>query len=97
MIRHIVLLKWTDGTTREQHRTVIDQLGRLPGIIPQIKSYELKSDAGLDERSSDLVVVGDFDTVDDYQIYAVEPTHVQIISDHIKPIVASRAAIQFEI
>lgn len=96
MIRHIVLLKWVDGTSEEQHQVVLDQLGRMPEIIPEIKSYDLHSDAGLSDGNANLVVVGDFDDADGYSIYANHPDHVQVITEHIKPIVASRSAIQYE-
>lgn len=95
MIRHIVLLTWADGTTADQHQTVIDQLSTMPGLIPEIKSYELTSDAGISTGNANLAVVAEFDDADGYQAYATNADHVEIIATHIKPILAGRSAIQY--
>ena len=96
MIRHIVLLTWREGTTDEQHQAVVDQLVRMPEIIPEIKSYALHSDAGIAEGNADLLVVGEFENAADYRTYATNTDHVDVISTYVKPILAGRSAIQHE-
>ena len=39
MIRHVVLLRWTEGTTAEQHQAALDALHELPALIPEIVRY----------------------------------------------------------
>ncbi|MFD2348370.1 Dabb family protein [Nonomuraea ferruginea] len=43
----------------------------------------------------DFAVVADFDSEDDYRAYRDHPRHQAVIAEHIKPILATRAAVQF--
>lgn len=97
MIRHIVLFTWTDDATDEQKATVTAELRKLPDAIPEIRSYTVGPDAGINEGNHAYAVVGDFDSVDDYLVYRDHPQHQAIIAEHIKPILAARAAVQIEV
>jgi len=98
MFRHISLLRWTDDSTPEQRAAVLSGLRDLPGAIPEIRSYTLGVDAGLAaEGNSDLAIVADFDDVDSYVVYRDHPVHQDLIARLIRPILASRAALQHEI
>ncbi|WP_433368572.1 Dabb family protein [Streptosporangium sp. CA-115845] len=97
MFRHVVLFTWTQEATDEQRARVATELGRLPGAITEIRSYTLGTDAGVNPGNHQFAVVADFDSVDDYLVYRDHPLHQAVIAEHIKPIVASRAAIQFEL
>ncbi|GIH96608.1 Dabb family protein [Planobispora siamensis] len=95
MFRHVVLFTWADDATDEQRAAVVTELGRLPGIIPEIRSYTLGADAGVNQGNHQFALVADFDSVDDYLVYRDHPVHQAVIAEHIKPILASRAAAQF--
>ncbi|MEV0588539.1 Dabb family protein [Nonomuraea sp. NPDC050310] len=95
--RHIVLLKWTDEATAEQKATVATELGRLPGIIPELGAYTIGLDAGVNDGNHDLAIVADFASVEDYLVYRDHPEHQDVIAKHIKPILAARAALQHEL
>ncbi|WP_336214676.1 Dabb family protein [Nonomuraea sp. LPB2021202275-12-8] len=95
MIRHVVLFTWTEDATEEQKATVAAELRKLPGQIPQLRSYTVGRDAGLNPGNHDFAVVADFDDEDAYLVYRDHPQHQAVIAEHIKPIVASRAAAQF--
>ncbi|MEV4571039.1 Dabb family protein [Nonomuraea sp. NPDC049419] len=97
MIRHIVLFTWTDDATDEQKAAVAEALGTLPGLIPQLRSYTFGQDAGINQGNHDFGVVADFDSVDDYLVYRDHPDHQAVIAERIKPIVASRAAVQLSL
>jgi hypothetical protein len=56
----------------------------------------LGDDAGLTEGNYHFVVVGDFDDVDGFLAYRDHPAHQKVIADSIRPILASRAAVQHE-
>ncbi|MER7505085.1 Dabb family protein [Nonomuraea pusilla] len=94
MIRHIVLFTWTDGATDEQKAAVADELRALIGVIPEIRSFTVGHDAGINQGNHDFAVVADFDSVDDYLVYRDHPRHQEVIAQRIKPILASRAAVQ---
>ncbi|WP_219472272.1 Dabb family protein [Nonomuraea rhizosphaerae] len=95
MIRHVVMFIWTEEATDEQKAAVVTELRKLPGAIPEISSYTVGADAGINEGNYEFAVVADFDTVDDYLVYRDHPQHQKVIAEHIRPIVASRAALQF--
>ncbi|MEW9549620.1 Dabb family protein [Nonomuraea sp. NPDC050783] len=97
MIRHIVLFTWTDTATDEQRAMVTAELRKLPAAIPQLRAYTVGPDAGLNQGNHDYAVVADFDTVEDYLVYRDHPRHQAVVAEHIKPIVAARAAVQLEI
>lgn len=95
MFRHVVLFTWAEEATDEQRATVATELGRLPGVIPEIRAYTLGADAAVNPGNHEFAVVADFDTVEDYLAYRDHPAHQAVIAEHIKPILASRAAVQF--
>ena len=97
MFRHVVLLRWVAEATAEQRSAVESGLGALPDRIPEIRSYEIGTDARVNDGNFDLVVVADFDDVDGYLVYRDHPDHVAVIDERIRPILADRAAIQHEI
>lgn len=94
MIRHVVLLKWKPATTDEQIRAVEDNLGRMPGLMPFIRRYELGRDLGV-IGSHDFAIVADFDTIDDYRDYAEQPDHLAVTRELIGPILESIARVQY--
>jgi len=98
MFRHVVLLKWTADATPEQHQAVLDGLSALPAAIPELRSYQMGTDAGLvPDATADLAIVADFDDVDGYVVYRDNPQHQDVIARYIKPILASRTAVQHEL
>ncbi|GAA1024024.1 stress protein [Acrocarpospora pleiomorpha] len=97
MFRHIVLLTWTEDATAEQKAEVAAQLAKLPGAIPEIRRYEIGVDAGVNQGNHELAVVADFDDVDGYLVYRDHPAHIAVITDYMKPIVATRAALQHQL
>ncbi|MED7929304.1 Dabb family protein [Nonomuraea sp. LP-02] len=97
MIRHIVLFTWTDDATDEQKATVTAELRKLPDAIPELRSYTVGPDAGINQGNHAYAVVADFDSADDYLVYRDHPRHQAVIAEHIKPIVATRASAQIEV
>ena len=56
------------------------------------------ADARINDGNFDFVVVADFDDVNGYLVYRDHPDHhVAVITDHIRPILAERCAVQHEI
>ncbi|WP_425582103.1 Dabb family protein [Streptosporangium fragile] len=97
MFRHVVLFTWAQEATEEQRARVAEELGKLPGVIAEIRSYTIGPDAGVNPGNHQFAVVADFADVDDYLVYRDHPAHQAVIAEHVKPILASRAAVQFEV
>ena len=94
MFRHIALFRFVPDVTDAQRQAMVDGLATLPAAIPQIRSYVTGPDAGLSDGNWDFAVVADFDDVEDWRAYTADATHQQVIVEHIRPIVAERAAVQ---
>ncbi|HEY0716707.1 MAG TPA: Dabb family protein [Streptosporangiaceae bacterium] len=97
MIRHAVMFTWKPDATEAQLKRVPAELSRLPGLIPSIRSYAMGADLGINDGNFQFAVTADFDDLDGYLAYRDDPTHQAIISEHIKPIIATRAAVQFNL
>jgi stress responsive alpha/beta barrel protein len=97
MIRHVVLFTWTPEATEEQKRAVHAGLATMPAAIGAIRAYKFGPDAGINPANCDYAVVADFDDAAGYVSYRDHPEHRALVENYISPIVASRAAIQFEI
>ena len=97
MFRHVVTFVWTDDATEPQKTAVADELRGLPAVIDTIRDYRVGPDAGLAEGNAEFAVVADFDDVDGYVVYRDHPEHQRVIVEHIRPILASRTAVQYEI
>jgi hypothetical protein len=96
MIRHTVLFKWTAEATGEQKQAAHDQLAKLPSIVPSVRAFVLGPDAGLNQGNFEFAVSADFDDEAGYLAYRDDPGHRDIVTRFITPILAERAAIQFE-
>jgi hypothetical protein len=97
MIRHIVLLHLKDSATDDDRAAILEALATLPERIPSVRDYVAGSDAGLAEGNAQICAVADFDDVAGYEAYRDHEAHRQVIADHIKPVLATRTAIQVEI
>ena len=96
MIRHVVMMRWAAGATAEQQQRVATELSRLPALVPSLRDYRLGADLGVNPGNFDFAVTADFDDVDGYLAYRDHPEHRAIVAEFIQPIVAERAAVQFE-
>ena len=97
MFRHVVLFTFTPQTTTEQQEELARQLRTLPGTIGEIRDYQVGLDAGLNPGNYQFAVVADFDNVADYLVYRDHPVHREIIGKYVTPIVADRAAVQYQV
>lgn len=96
MFRHVVMVKFQEGTTAEQRQAVCVALGRLPEVIYEIRAYRFGDDAGLGTGNYDFVVTADFDDAGGFLAYRDHPEHKKFVADLFAPMVAARAAVQFE-
>lgn len=92
MLRHVVLLRFTDPGVADE---VVGALRELPARVPSIRSYEVTTDAGLAEGNAHVCVTADFDDADGHAAYTAHPDHVAVIDRLIRPNLESRSAVQF--
>jgi len=90
------MFRWKAEATAEQKQRVVDELSRLPAILPSLRAYRLGPDLGLNEGNYEFAAVADFDDVAGYLAYRDDPEHQAIIAEFIRPIAGERAAVQYE-
>jgi len=101
MIRHIAMFKFlpeAGGRTKEENVAITrEMLEALPAVIPQIKAQTVALNApGADEKNCDLVLVADFESLEDLEIYRVHPRHVAV-GEFMGPVRESRSCVDFEL
>jgi len=96
MIRHTVIFRWSPEATPEQKQLVESLLGQLSSLVPTIREFSFGTDLGVNEGNFDFAVSAVFDDLDGYLTYRDNPDHRAMVRDHILPIAAARAAVQFE-
>jgi len=93
--RHVSVLTFREGTTAAEIDAVADALRALPGEIGFIRDYRVGSDLGIDDGNGQFVVVADFASPADYEVYRDHPAHRAVLAEVIRPILAARAAAQY--
>lgn len=96
MIRHCVMFQWAADATTEGKNALRERIGEL-SKIDEVKAFSTGDDVGVSEGTYDYCVTADFDNVDDYVAYRDHPFHTEFVKTYVKPVIASRAAVQFEI
>jgi hypothetical protein len=97
MIRHVVLFRFLPDTTDEQKTAIVEGLRALPPQIPELLAYDVGPDLGLTDGTFDLGVVADFADAAGYRAYLAHDAHETVARERIRPFVAERASVQFEI
>ena len=95
--RHVALFVFREDATPEQIAAVGEGLGELPAQIPELRAYRYGPDLELSDGNHHYAVVADFEDVDGFVAYRDHPAHQAVLADRIRPILAARAAVQYDI
>lgn len=93
-MRHLVLLRFHEGTEPERVRAIAAALAELPALIPGLEGYRVGADLALAEGTWDFGISADFASEADWAAYQSHPEHQRVIGELIGPVVAERAAVQ---
>lgn len=100
MIRHVVMWKLKDeaeGKTKAENMEWIrEHLYALLSLIPEIKKMEIGFDVSRTDMSMDLLLLTEFDSLDDLHTYAVHPEHVKV-STYVRKVIETRVVLDCEI
>lgn len=99
MIRHIVSWKLKDGDEAAKAQAFAEieaALTALPAAVPQVRSLTVGRNIAYPEKNFDVVLVADFDSLDDLDAYQVSPAHLEAGAVVAARVVA-RAAVDFEV
>jgi len=97
MLRHVVLFTWTQDTSPETRAATVAALRRLPEVVGGMTAFAVGPDAGLVEGNADTALVADFPDAEAFGAYASDPRHLAVIAEHVKPHLAARTAVQYEV
>jgi hypothetical protein len=97
MLRHVVLFTWTEQTGPERRAETVAALRRLPEEVGGMTAFAVGPDAGLAEGNAHTALVADFPDAEAFGRYAADPRHLAIVAEHVKPFLASRSAVQYEV
>ena len=92
--RHVVMFRWAEDAAPEQREAVITALREMAVELAGLGTITVGTDAGLVEGNADWVVVADFPSQENYLAYQQDEGHQRIISELIRPAIASRTALQ---
>jgi hypothetical protein len=95
-LRHVNLLTWKEGTSPADIETLRGELLKMGDEIPEVRALSFGSDLRLMEGNVDFAIVEEFDDADAFRRYVAHPAHGRMVSEFLRPILASRQAIQFE-
>lgn len=79
MIKHVVLFKFKANSSESRFSELEKQLKALPGLIPEIKSYEFGLDVMRSGRSYDFALVSAFEDIESLKRYQTHPAHVEVL------------------
>ncbi|MBI2939647.1 MAG: Dabb family protein [Chloroflexi bacterium] len=96
MIKHIVAFRLKGEATEEQVRALMDAFNAMPGRIPEIQNMSLGKNLGFRDQTYQYALVCEFADTDAFWRYINHPVHQEAARNYFLPIVAQRAAIQYE-
>jgi hypothetical protein len=96
MFNHVGHLTLSPGSTSEDVDRISDALLGLPGAIPGLVQAEVVGDAGLSEGNATLRFHMRFGRRADWEAYRSHPAHVAVVSEHVAPVLAAKAFVQYD-
>lgn len=100
MIKHIVLWKVKESHEGRDKDYIVNKMKNdLEGLVGQInviKSLNVGIDISGNDNNYDVCLVSEFNNMDDLNIYATDPRHLEV-AKYIKEVAISRVATDFEI
>ncbi|MCB1038932.1 MAG: Dabb family protein [Acidimicrobiales bacterium] len=96
-VRHVVCFRFHPGTEPTAIEALGSALRSLGDRLPQVRTYDVGPDVGVNPPSWDFAVSATFDDADGYLAYRDDPDHQAIIRDLVDPITDQRVSVQFEV
>lgn len=100
MIRHVVIFGIRENaglTPTQEAKRLGDKLLALPEQIPSIKHMEVGINCeSAPEENAQLVLIADFDSIEDCAMYTIHPAHMAV-SEEIGKVKVSRSCVDYEI
>ncbi len=95
MIKHIVMWKFKDDVVESDKLKMKSQLDALKGLVPTLVDISVGMDISRKDRSWDMVLYSEFESMAGLEEYAVHPEHLKVV-EFVKTIVSVGAAVDYE-
>ena len=101
MIKHVVLFKlqpFAEGNSKHENALYLKRkLEQLQGVVPELIKMEVFINMpGVSDENYDLMLIAEFNSVEDLKAYANHPAHLKVTS-FMSKVREGRAAIDFEV
>lgn len=98
MIRHIVMWRMADAPDKfERAQAIKENLEALKEKIDVLVDIEVGLNFEGSDSASDVVLVSTFNTAEDLNTYQLHPAHKAVGAAYVKPYVAERRVVDYEI
>jgi hypothetical protein len=97
MIRHVVTFTWEPTAGQERVAAAIAALRNLRQEVRGMSFLVVAEDAGLSDGNASAVLIADFADAEAFYRYAQDPVHLSVVAEFVRPILASRAAVQYHV
>ncbi|HEV7189474.1 MAG TPA: Dabb family protein [Blastococcus sp.] len=97
MIRHVVVFTWSEDADEARRTATLEALRGLEQTVGGMSALTVAADAGLTEGNAHTVLMADFPDVEAFRRYAADPVHLAVIAEHVRPFLAQRSAVQYQI
>lgn len=97
MFRHVVMFTWNADASAQDRDAAVRALEEWGRLAVDYGTFSVGVDAGLAEGNGDVAVVVDLPDRERYRAYSADERHKAVIRDWIRPILAGRCAVQYEI
>ena len=79
MVKHIVFFKLSDNSEANK-QALKDRIMSMQGKLNFMKHLEVGINFSTEERAFDVVLINDFETKEDLQMYATHPIHLEVVN-----------------
>jgi Stress responsive A/B Barrel Domain len=97
MIRHVVIFTWSAAADAGRRAASVQALRGLQQDVGGMESLVVAEDAGLADGNGDVVLIADFPDAEAFSRYAQDPVHLAVVAEHVRPWLAARSALQYQI
>ena len=95
MVVHIVMIKFKDGTSKEEIEEIKSEIDGLFGKVPTLLSMDTGLNFSDEDRAMDLSLIATFDSKEDLKEYAIHPEHLKVI-EKIKKVAEYSKVVDYE-
>jgi hypothetical protein len=97
MIRHVVVFTWSEDADAARRSATLEALRGLEQGVGGMTSLTVAEDAGLTDGNAHTVLIADFPDAGAFRRYAQDPVHQAVIAEHVRPWLAGRSAVQYQL